>query len=88
MKKNAIKEQYGLTERLFYKLMNENRIFRTSYRDYEVDKAYFANFSVDNYWKSYNQRPEIIAKRKLANEQRSNSMKKFNEEKHGKDTNS
>lgn len=81
MKKRQIKEQYQLSERLFWKLVDEDKIKRTSYRDYEVDKDDFADFSIAEYWKSYSQRPDVIRRRQEANEKRSETMRR----KHGTD---
>jgi len=81
MKKKELKLKYNLSERLFWKLISEERIFRIGYRDYEIDEVYFSDFSVDKYWKDYSKREDVVERRKLTNQKRSISMKEYYAEK-------
>lgn len=82
MKKKEIQQKYKLSERLFWKLIALGYIKRVSYRDYEIDEAYFVTFDVVKFWEDYKQRPEVKERQSLANKKRSDTMKKvcLNEE--------
>ena len=77
MKKKEIQNKYNISERHFWHLIEDKRIFRTSYRTYELDEDYFKTFSIDAYKQERKNSDRAIKRRLEANKQRSLTLKEY-----------